>query len=159
MVLFAGVLALFWGIFWAGFLQFVPLGRFLAKRRTWVTVVVGVGVDLGFGLLVVPFEYWWPMALVVALSGFGVVYRSLYNEQAQDDPEKVRLKNKVIWALEDVVALAMDAHGELEEVAGRLEGEPGLLVDVVGVMRQVMEIERLARDGRRGEYVEPQRRG
>lgn len=47
MVLALGlVLAVIWGGIWAVTLQYVPLGRFLAARRTWLTVVVGVGGDL-----------------------------------------------------------------------------------------------------------------
>jgi len=42
--------ALCWGILLAVFLQFSRMGRFLAVERTWITVVVGVGVDLLIGI-------------------------------------------------------------------------------------------------------------
>jgi len=74
------LLALIWGVLWALFLQCVPLGQFLARRRTWITVVVGVGVDLAIALMVVPFKAWWPVALVVGLSSPGIIVRSLVNE-------------------------------------------------------------------------------
>ena len=39
-------LALIWGLLWALVLQYVPLGRFLAARRSWLAVVIGIAVDL-----------------------------------------------------------------------------------------------------------------
>jgi len=47
MELFYYLLALVWGGIWAAFLQWTRPGWFLANKRTWLTVVVGVGVDLG----------------------------------------------------------------------------------------------------------------
>lgn len=77
------LLALIWGISWALFLQFVPLGRFLARRRTWLTVVVGVGVDLLLALLLVPLVAWLAVVAIVALSAVGIVGRSLWNEHRE----------------------------------------------------------------------------
>jgi hypothetical protein len=81
------VLALFWGIFWACFLQFVPVGRFLAVRRTWLTVVIGVGVDLGLMKPVLPWELWLMVAGIVALSAVGIIVRSLCNEHRETEDE------------------------------------------------------------------------
>lgn len=80
---FVLILALFWGFVLAGFLQFVPIGRFLAKRRTWITVVVGIGLDLVLGYLMLPWEAWLAMVEIVALSSVGIIVRSLYNEWAE----------------------------------------------------------------------------
>jgi len=80
----AALLALFWGVFWALFLQFSPTGRWLALRRTWLTVVAGVGVDLLILLLVLPLDAWLTVAGVFALSGIGLIARSLWNEYHGD---------------------------------------------------------------------------
>ena len=77
---FVLVLALIWGVILALFLQFVPWGRFLAKKRTWSTVVLGVGLDLGLLALVIPFEWWLWAAKIIGLSAIGIIIRSLYNE-------------------------------------------------------------------------------
>jgi hypothetical protein len=87
MIPFILLLALIWGAIWAAFLQFVPLGRFLAIRRTWLTVVVGVGVDLLIALAIVPWPYWWPLAAVVALSALPMIARSLINEYREHQEE------------------------------------------------------------------------
>ncbi|MBN2390731.1 MAG: hypothetical protein JXR84_08410 [Anaerolineae bacterium] len=84
MVLFSIILALFWGVLWAGFLQFNPAGRYLALRRTWLTVVIGVGVDLLILATVIPLEAWLPTCTVIAASSLGIIARSLYNEH-QDE--------------------------------------------------------------------------
>lgn len=84
MSIAAGILALFWGISWALFLQFVPAGRWLAARRTWITVVVGVGVDLAILRMVLGFDAWLLVAGIFALSGVGVIARSLWLEYHGD---------------------------------------------------------------------------
>jgi len=80
MVLFVGLLALVWGVVWALFLQLTRLGQFLTMRRTWLTVVIGVGADLVILALVVPLVLWLVVMMVVALSSVGIIARSLYNE-------------------------------------------------------------------------------
>ncbi len=76
--------ALIWGIIWAGFLQMHPWGRWLALRRTWLTVVIGVGVDMALLLLVLDIHTWTAVATVIAASSVGIIVRSLYNEHADD---------------------------------------------------------------------------
>ncbi len=76
----AYVLALVWGCIWALTLQFTPIGKFLAVKRTWLTVVVGVGVDLLIALIAVPSRVWRRVALIIAASALGIVARSLINE-------------------------------------------------------------------------------
>lgn len=85
MTLLALLLAFVWGGIWAAFLQFTPLGRFLAVQRTWITVVIGVGGDLAIALLCVEFEVWARFAGVVVLSAICIVARSLANERNEVD--------------------------------------------------------------------------
>jgi hypothetical protein len=80
MALFGYILAFVWGIGWAAILQYTEIGRFLARKRTWVTVVIGVGVDLLILLPLVGLEAWLQMGLVIGLSAVGIIGRSLMNE-------------------------------------------------------------------------------
>jgi hypothetical protein len=74
------ILAVVWGIVWAVALQFTSWGRWLAVRRTWITVVVGVaGVGL-IALLVVDIGAWLQLVAIMAASSLGVIIRSLINE-------------------------------------------------------------------------------
>ncbi len=84
MVFLATVLAGFWGILWALFLQCNEYGRYLALRRTWVAVVVGVGVDLLLLLFVIPLYSWLLVGAIIAASSVGVIARSLYNEHRDE---------------------------------------------------------------------------
>lgn len=74
------ILALFWGAIWAAFIQFSRFGRWLVNRRTWITVVVGVGGDLIILLFMIPFRIWIKFFSIVALSSVPIIYRSLFNE-------------------------------------------------------------------------------
>ena len=74
------VLGIVWGAVWALALQFTTWGRWLAVRRTWITVVVGVaGVGL-IALLVVDIGAWLQLVAIMAASSLGVIARSLINE-------------------------------------------------------------------------------
>lgn len=73
-------LAFVWGVLWALFLQFTSLGRFLAAKRAWLTVTVGVGVDAAILLLCLPLSTVLTVVAVVAASAIGIVARSLINE-------------------------------------------------------------------------------
>ena len=79
-VSFVLFLALVWGGIWALFLQVVPLGQFLARRRTYITVVVGVGVDLALAFFCVPFGVWWKVVAIIALSSLPIILRSWVND-------------------------------------------------------------------------------
>jgi len=74
------ILAFFWGAIWASLLQFTRLGRFLALKRTWVTVVIGVGVDLLLVKAFLSWADWLRLAAVIGLSSVGIIARSLINE-------------------------------------------------------------------------------
>jgi len=76
---FALSLAVIWGLAWALFLQTFP-GRFLAARLTWLTVVIGIGVDLLILLLVVPIETLVMVTAVIGLSAIPIIIRSINNE-------------------------------------------------------------------------------
>lgn len=75
--------ALIWGGIWASFLQISALGQFLARKRTWLTVVVGVGVDLVLAAVVVPLPAMLIVCAIFALSGMPIVLRSILNEHAE----------------------------------------------------------------------------
>ncbi len=79
---FAPILALIWGGCWAAILQATSLGRYLAARRTWLTVVVGVGVDLLLLRWLLRLTDWLKVVLIVALSSVGIIGRSVLNEWA-----------------------------------------------------------------------------
>lgn len=80
-------LATTWGIAWALILQWTRIGRFLAIRRTWITVVIGIGIDLAIALAVVPLIWWTQIALIVLLSSIGIIIRSLINEHNDEQEE------------------------------------------------------------------------
>ena len=83
-IVMVAILAAIWGVIWAGFLQWHPWGRWLALRRTWITVVIGVGADLALLLLVLDVRTWSTVTAVIAASSIGIIVRSLYNEHADD---------------------------------------------------------------------------
>ena len=80
MIPFAYLLALIWGAVWAVFLQFHPHGQFLARERTWIAVVAGVGGDLLVLLFVLSIELWIHVLAVITLSSIAIIARSLINE-------------------------------------------------------------------------------
>jgi hypothetical protein len=84
MIILAAILALVWGGIWAVVLQRTALGHYLARRRTWITVVVGVGVDIVIMRLALSWEELAVVFIVVAASSTGVIARSLVNEMAED---------------------------------------------------------------------------
>lgn len=77
------LLALIWGVIWSAYLQFFRLGRFLAEKRTWLTVVIGVGVDLLILYPLVPRREWIKFFSIIALSSVAIIFRSLWNELAE----------------------------------------------------------------------------
>jgi len=95
--------ALFWGFGWAAFIQWHRFGQFLVEERTWLTVVVGVAVDLAIAFP----EGWGVVAAVIAASSCGIIVRSLYNESAGKKGKRI-MPNKSQWSLMDISSLAMD---------------------------------------------------
>lgn len=78
------LLALFWGAVWAFCLSYFEWGRWLAQHRTWITVVVGVGVDLGILYFAIDWDAWWVVCAVIALSSIGIIARSIAQEYNRD---------------------------------------------------------------------------
>jgi hypothetical protein len=78
------VLAAGWGFAWARFLN-TEYGTWLARRRTWITVVIGLGVDLLLLPLILDLTEWLFVAAVIGASSIGIVWRSLRHEH--DDEE------------------------------------------------------------------------
>lgn len=76
-------LALIWGAVWASILQFTRFGRWLAIKRTWLTVVIGVGVDLAISLRVIPRKEWVKLLAIITCSSVGIITRSLSNELSE----------------------------------------------------------------------------
>lgn len=86
-LILACVLALFWGMIWAILLQVTPIGRYLVRRRTWLTVVIGVGIDLFIILLIVPISVWLQIVAIFAASSITIIARSLWNEWQELDEQ------------------------------------------------------------------------
>lgn len=78
------LLAFVWGVLWAAFLQFNRWGQWLAQRRTWITVVIGFGVDLALLAVILEPHLWVLVASVIAASAVGIVVRSLVNEHREE---------------------------------------------------------------------------
>lgn len=105
-------IALLWGILWAVFIQYNKLGQFIGEQRTWIAVVIGVGVDLLIGIAAL----WWHLWLIIAFSSVGIIIRSLLNEKREADPAVNRYKVK--WAMESVVDDCGGIIGLLEKALG-----------------------------------------
>ena len=78
------VLAGVWGAVWSLFLQKHSFGQWLAMRRTRLTVVVGVGVDLLLLIAVLDWQAWFTVVAVIAASSVGILIRSWINEHRED---------------------------------------------------------------------------
>lgn len=78
------LLAVVWGVVWALFLQHHGWGQWLAVRRTWLTVVAGVGVDLALLAALLDLATWLTVAGVIAASSIGIIARSIANERRED---------------------------------------------------------------------------
>ena len=90
----AVLLAFFWGLCFALFLWLTAPGRFLRLRRTWLAVVIGVGVDLLIGLFVMDAEVWLRLVAVVAASAIGIIGACVSGEYVEhrDDLDDARSK-------------------------------------------------------------------
>lgn len=80
--IFSLILATIWGIIWATFLNRTYAGRFMAARLTWLTVVIGIGVDLAIALFIVPLDAWLRVAGIITASSIAIIARSLINQSA-----------------------------------------------------------------------------
>ena len=102
MVQFVLLLGAIWGVIIAVAIEYTALGRWIAERMTWLSVVAGVGGDLLLLLLLADEAgrvLWWQVAAVIAVSSAGVIYRGLWQahryfaglmEQAAERDERPR---------------------------------------------------------------------
>ena len=77
-------LGFIWGTLWVLFLKCTEAGRFLALRRTWITVVVGVGGDLFILLPLLSFPLWLLILAVLFTSSVPIIAGSLIDELRED---------------------------------------------------------------------------
>lgn len=103
---FAGLL---WGILFACFIQFHRMGQFVARERTWISVIICVGVDLLLGIG----GTWWEVWLIIALSSLGAIVRALISERREFEPALNRYRTK--WLLEGAIDGCGDAITALEK--------------------------------------------
>lgn len=80
----AALLALFWGLAFALFLHRTRIGRWLRHKRTWLTVVIGIGVDLAILRLIIPCQYVTAALVIIALSAIGIIAFAIGDELAED---------------------------------------------------------------------------
>lgn len=133
-------LAFLWGFSWAGYLQYTRQGQFLVLKRTWITVVIGVGVDL---LIAYAADYW-TVVLVISVSSFGIIFRSLWNEsQGEEDPNMN--SHKLKYALEDGIAVTKDLISNLTEMLA--EGNLTSLSYQLAILHHLHEVLLAARRG------------
>lgn len=129
--------ALLWGIGWALVLQFNRLGQFLAQERTWITVVVGVGIDLLIGLGAA----WWHIWLIVGFSAIGIIARSLINEHNGFSPDLNSYKHK--WALEDSIDALGSVITALEQALQQQSlGDVSRALGIVHKTQRTLEVAR-----------------
>ncbi len=76
----ATYLAAIFGVTYALFIQRTAIGTTIARRTTWASVVIGVGVDLLIARPLVPRNAWLAITHIVVASSIGIIARSLINE-------------------------------------------------------------------------------
>lgn len=88
------ILGAIWGVIWGSYLQFTRTGQWLASSRTWITVVVGVGMNLLISLLFLPVSLWLHLIGLFAISSFPIILRSLHNERRETETIFNALQNR-----------------------------------------------------------------
>jgi hypothetical protein len=137
-------LAFLWGIGWALFLHYHHIGQDVVKNKTWLAVVVGIGVDL----LIAYNADWWTVSGVIAASSIGIIWRSLSAESQQ---QQVNYNaHHVKWGIMDATAMADDM---IKKLAGLLREHdpqtlPAAISELLGTAYAQREILRAARQGR-----------
>ena len=79
-----GIAAFSWGIILAVLIQYWDYGKFVANEQTWLSVAVGVGVDL----LIAWRSSWEVTGFVILLSSFGIIFRSIVNQSNRTGEER-----------------------------------------------------------------------
>ena len=136
--------AFFWGATWAAFLQFNRQGQFLVERRTWLTVVIGVGIDM---LIAYPGD-WWTVVLVISFSSVGIIFRSLWNESQGDNPNP--RSHKLKYDLEDAAGLTLAVLDQLTALLknGLGSGHAAAVSETLALVHQIHDKIIDARKGR-----------
>lgn len=142
--------ALLWGIGWACFIQFNRLGKFWAAERAWLTVTIGIGVDM-----FIAFNATWAETFIVIIcSSLAIIYRSLVNEVTRKPPSGY----KVLWALEDSLVLIQELVEALQEIAENAQqGQQVARVSKVTTLAHSVHV--ILSSARRGEYSQSNRNG
>jgi len=143
LLIFRVLVAFFFGTGMAVFLQFARVGQFLARERTWIAVVVGVGADLLIGYQ----ADWLTICLIFVVSSLGIIGRSLLNEHRAEINTR---SYKLLWNLEDSLGLVDDLAREITDrltVDGLEGGEVHHLAILLGLVNQVGDKLRAARRG------------
>lgn len=109
MLFFAIVLALIWGVVFALFLQRTAWGRFLALRRTWIAVVLGVGVDLLIIISVIPFDAWLVVCGIITASSCRTTWP---RTTRANTPFTIRAPSRITSHWSRYVALVADDSDE-----------------------------------------------
>lgn len=150
-LIFRVLIGFSWGVGWASYLQFTKNGQFLVEERTWLTVVVGIGIDL-----LIAFPYgggtgnWFDVAIVIAVSSIGIIIRSIYNEQKQAE---INGKSyKLIWGLEDAIATSQRAIDQLTKVLDSGQLNQADTSQISKAISTVHKLRQIVMDARRGEY-------
>ena len=94
------ILATIWGVFWALLLQYSQPCAFLAAKRTWITVVIGIGVDHALAYMLIEQAadaraMWARTLALIACSSIGIIARSLWNEWTNERETLRVLRNKL----------------------------------------------------------------
>lgn len=144
LLIFRISIAFCWGFLYAAFLQFHRQGQFLVERRTWITVVLGIGIDL---LIAYPGD-WSTVALVISISSIGIIVRSLWNEStgANPNPTSYKLKHH----LEDITALAETVISQLTQILKSNHMDGKTTADISQVLSKAHSIQDHAIDARNG---------
>ena len=163
MLQFPYLLALLFGAFYALFLEFVPFGIWLVNRRTWMTVVGGVGAVMLIARQFVDPASWNLIALTFVWASGPVIGRSLIrelwewnNEEKRPTAAKSRLPNKVIWGIEDIQSLCKSARPPLHQAIKQAEKNNNgkQLVALAQINNHLADIERKAFNARQIIYEE-----
>lgn len=135
------------------FIQHSRWGQFLASERTWITVAFGIGVDLLICFVLDPI--WMMITAVITLSSLGIIARSLINES---NKPKVPSGYKMLWSLEDAIALLIEITGATEELAQNTNnGEQ--VARMSKLITMIHLLDETVKRARRGEYKSTGRRG
>jgi hypothetical protein len=120
---FACLAALIWGAIWAAFHQFIPTGRYVNRKQTWLTVVSGCAGNLLITLFAVDFSAWLVVMAVFAFSSVFVGIRAVYNAQKETE-ETERSVEELRELIAELKRGALDGQGatgagDAQEAAGR----------------------------------------